>query len=92
MSSPSSHTQQLSVDQVVLGGGIAGLWVLNRLVSAGFETVFSAPLEPFPTDDDVADATMMNRAIEQSVAFHPAQYQWCYKRFKTRPSGAPKLY
>ncbi len=65
-------------------------YVLPR--GAGFETVFAPPLAPFPTDDAVADATLMNHAIEQLVACYPAQYQWCYKRFKTRPPGTTKLY
>src|SRR5690606_29138416 len=35
---------------------------------------------------DVArtSATAMNEAIERCVAVCPAQYQWTYKRFKTR--------
>jgi len=59
---------------------------------SGFETVLGAPLADFPSDDAVADATNMNRAIERLIEPQPAQYQWCYKRFKTRPPGEPKFY
>jgi len=64
----------------------------QRPWGGGFETVFSEPLANFPSDDAVADAALMNREIERTIAPHPAQYQWCYKRFKTRPVGAPKFY
>lgn len=34
----------------------------------------------------------MNQCIEAAVRALPTQYLWVYKRFKTRPSGEPKLY
>jgi KDO2-lipid IV(A) lauroyltransferase len=34
----------------------------------------------------------MNQGIETAVRSLPAQYLWVYKRFKTQPPGAPKLY
>jgi KDO2-lipid IV(A) lauroyltransferase len=33
----------------------------------------------------------LNRGVEAAVRSLPAQYLWAYKRFKTRPAGAPKL-
>ncbi|MCK7592299.1 LpxL/LpxP family Kdo(2)-lipid IV(A) lauroyl/palmitoleoyl acyltransferase [Pseudomarimonas salicorniae] len=51
-----------------------------------------APLEPFPTDDPVADTTRVNQAIEAMVREAPSQYLWLHKRFKRRPEGAGKLY
>lgn len=35
---------------------------------------------------------VMNGVIEQAVRQLPEQYLWGYKRFKTRPTGVPKLY
>jgi KDO2-lipid IV(A) lauroyltransferase len=32
------------------------------------------------------------RGVEAAIRTLPAQYLWAYKRFKTRPPGAPKLY
>jgi KDO2-lipid IV(A) lauroyltransferase len=34
----------------------------------------------------------LNRGVEAAVRSLPAQYLWVYKRFKTRPVGAEKLY
>jgi len=42
--------------------------------------------------DDVQKAACLNRAVEQCVLQQPAQYQWAYKRFKTRPEGEGKFY
>jgi KDO2-lipid IV(A) lauroyltransferase len=58
----------------------------------GFEIRFDA-LEPAFLGEDVDIAlAAMNRAIEGVVRQAPAQYQWEYKRFRTRPSGLVKLY
>lgn len=42
--------------------------------------------------DPIAAATALNRAVEQAIRQSPAQYQWSYKRFRTRPEGEPSLY
>jgi KDO2-lipid IV(A) lauroyltransferase len=34
----------------------------------------------------------MNDAVEQLVREYPAQYQWGYQRFKTRPAGEAPFY
>jgi KDO2-lipid IV(A) lauroyltransferase len=39
-----------------------------------------------------AAATALNAAVEQAVRRCPAQYQWSYKRFRTRPAGETTLY
>lgn len=58
----------------------------------GYEIIFKAPLENFPSGDTLADATCMNAAIEAGVREMPEQYMWTYKRFKQRPPGEPPLY
>ena len=58
----------------------------------GYEIIFKAPLENFPSGDALADATRMNAAIEEGVREMPEQYMWTYKRFKQRPPGEPNLY
>ncbi|WP_279305892.1 lipid A biosynthesis acyltransferase [Pokkaliibacter plantistimulans] len=55
-------------------------------------TLMFEPVEPFPTKDDLADATMINSVIERSIRRHPEQYMWMHKRFKTQPDGNQQLY
>ncbi len=50
------------------------------------------PLVDFPTGDDLADATVINQAIESAVLRHPEQYLWMHRRFKTRPEGEASYY
>lgn len=50
------------------------------------------PLEDFPGDDEVADATRINQVVEAAIVQQPDQYLWVHRRFKTRPRGEPSLY
>jgi len=63
-----------------------------RADGKGYEIELLPPLDNFPSGDDVADATRVNRIIEQAVRESPEQYLWSYRRFKTRPDGAPSPY
>ena len=58
----------------------------------GYEIRLKAPLEDYPTGDDMIDATAMNKAIADGIADMPAQYFWSYRRFKTQPDNAPSPY
>ncbi|MHB8622469.1 MAG: lysophospholipid acyltransferase family protein [Sulfuricaulis sp.] len=58
----------------------------------GYEIAFYPPLRDFPSGDALADATRMNREIENAVREMPEQYFWLHKRFKTRPKGEPDFY
>lgn len=50
------------------------------------------PADPAVADPDPETATAaLNRGVEACVHRAPAQYQWTYKRFDTRPDGA-RLY
>lgn len=57
-----------------------------------YKLVFGAPLDNFPCGDDVADATRINKIIEDMVRVMPDQYLWVHRRFKTRPPGEPGFY
>ena len=50
------------------------------------------PLDPFPTDDVVADTTLVNQAIESMVRQAPEQYLWIHRRFKRQPGGRSRFY
>lgn len=51
---------------------------------------------PAPDGIDSADSTVaasaLNAGIEQLVRMKPEQYQWGYRRFRTRPDGEPPIY
>jgi KDO2-lipid IV(A) lauroyltransferase len=51
------------------------------------------PAAPEVSDPDpVRAATALNAGVEYCVRMAPEQYQWSYKRFRTRPAGEPSLY
>lgn len=49
---------------------------------------FKALPADYPSDDETANATVLNQAIEQALSAQPAQYMWMHKRFKTNPDGS----
>lgn len=51
----------------------------------GYEVVMSAPLQNYPTKDELADTMLMNQAVADLIRPYPEQYFWVHKRFKTRP-------
>ncbi len=65
----------------------------SRREAAGrYRLRIGPPLTDFPSGDDVADATAVNRAIEIGVREAPGQYLWGHRRFRTRPRGEPQFY
>lgn len=59
----------------------------------GYDMTFYPEFEDFPTGDDVADVTRVNRMIEFAIQQQPEQYMWIHRRFKTRPNADdPDLY
>ena len=48
-----------------------------------------ADINQGPLNDSVR---AMNAMVETLIRQRPAQYQWGYKRFRTRPEGAEKIY
>ncbi len=57
-----------------------------------YEVVITEPLENFPTDDEIKDATIINQTIEEIIRLQPENYMWVHRRFKTRPAGEQSLY
>ncbi|MBI5448488.1 MAG: lipid A biosynthesis lauroyl acyltransferase [Gammaproteobacteria bacterium] len=64
----------------------------RRADSTGYDLYLHPPLEDFPSASPVADATRINKLLEQAIRVHPEQYIWSYKRFKTRPAGEKRFY
>ena len=52
--------------------------------------------DPFAEElgnDDIKNATLLNKVIEDAIRIAPEQYMWVHRRFKTRPNPAdPKFY
>lgn len=49
-------------------------------------------LDNFPSGDDVADVTRVNKLMEDSIQKSPEQYMWLHRRFKTRRNPEEKSY
>jgi Kdo2-lipid IVA lauroyltransferase/acyltransferase len=49
---------------------------------------------PIEIDNDSLEGQVaaINRTLEEAVRRFPAQYQWSYKRFRTRPEGEGAIY
>ncbi len=52
-----------------------------------YQTTILPPIPGYPTGDTVADATKMNRSLEQMIEQAPEEYMWTLRLFKTRPDG-----
>jgi KDO2-lipid IV(A) lauroyltransferase len=63
-----------------------------RLSGGRYKLVFLPPLQDFPGDDDIADATRVNSTVETLVRRAPAQYLWVHRRFKHQPEGCRSPY
>jgi KDO2-lipid IV(A) lauroyltransferase len=59
---------------------------------SGWKVRFYPMLENFPGEDDVEDATRVNRALEQGILQAMPEYFWIHKRFKRRLPGTPRIY
>jgi KDO2-lipid IV(A) lauroyltransferase len=66
--------------------------IVSRLVKAGYEIEVLPAWKNFPTDDVIADTTLMNERLQGYIDTMPSQYYWVHRRFKTRPDGEPKVY
>jgi KDO2-lipid IV(A) lauroyltransferase len=60
--------------------------------SQGYQFTVHKPLEDFPTGDDLADATRINKKIEEMIILKPEQYLWAHRRFKNRPASEKDIY
>lgn len=57
-----------------------------------YQVVLTPVLQHYPTDDELADATLTNQIMEKQINLAPTQYMWFHRRFKTRPEGYPRIY
>ncbi|MFQ6595204.1 MULTISPECIES: lipid A biosynthesis lauroyl acyltransferase [Pseudomonas] len=76
-----------------LGKALVVPFTQERLADgSGYRLVIHPPLTDFPGETDEIDCLRINQWVEASVRECPEQYLWTHRRFKSRPSGEPKLY
>lgn len=86
-------TTKLPHDLLTKTGAYAVFGFAERLPNGGgFDVHFFAGDEEIYSSDLRTSARAMNRTIEKMIAVAPEQYQWSYKRFKTRPEGEADFY
>lgn len=72
---------------------ILPFFVERKADHSGYHIEVGAPLDNFPSGDDLADTARCNEVTEELVMRRPDQYMWLHRRFKTRPSKSdPKFY
>ena len=68
-------------------GATALFGVALRDATGRFEVNYLAAPEGLDDEDVRVALTRLNRGVERCIRLCPEQYQWSYKRFKTRPEG-----
>lgn len=88
-----ANTLTATTKLVKLTGAVVLPFHIRRLPdSKGYALTIAPPLENFPGESEVEDATRFNAIIESQVRAHPEQYLWMHRRFKTRSDEAEKRY
>jgi KDO2-lipid IV(A) lauroyltransferase len=64
----------------------------ERMQSGRFRVHFMAAGDDIGSPDIHTSLAALNRGVEDCIAISPAQYLWCYKRFRNRPQGEPPIY
>lgn len=71
----------------ISGAAVVPFFQVRLPGDQGYLLVLCPALADFPGNDPQADATRINRLIEDVVREIPEQYLWVHRRFKTRPAG-----
>lgn len=73
------------------GAAVMGLHQV-RDAAGLYHLTLTPPLEGFPSDHAVSDATRINQLVEANVELAPAQYLWTHRRFKAIPGARQDPY
>lgn len=88
-----ANTMTLASRLAAKSGALCVLVVAERLDDGkGFRMHFEPLPEAVGGQDLQASVTLLNQAVEAMIRRFPAQYQWIYRRFRTRPKGEPVFY
>lgn len=67
--------------------------IAERLPGAkGYKLVFTETNERIASCNELESITEMNQAVQDLIVQNPNQYQWSYRRFKSRPGNEKKFY
>ena len=68
------------------------VWCERLGMGRGYHLHFMPAPDTVYSKDTVTSVGGVNNAVEQAIRKCPQQYQWSYRRFRTRPDGQPSLY
>lgn len=74
------------------GAPVIFVWCERLSWGRGFRLHFRIPPGEISSQDLDISAAAVNLAVENCIRECPSQYQWGYKRFRTRPPGEPAIY
>lgn len=74
------------------GAQVVPFYSIRLPEDAGYRLVIEPPFEDFPSADPDADATRINRWLEQRIRQAPEQYLWIHRRFKPFEAGRDDPY
>jgi KDO2-lipid IV(A) lauroyltransferase len=81
---PALTNTSLSRLARISGARLVPVFYCRKAGDSGYRLRFGAPLEGFPSDNDVADTRRLVELLEDQVRECPAQYFWKQKRFRRR--------
>lgn len=81
---PALTNTSLSRLARISGARLVPVFYCRKADDSGYQLRFGAPLEGFPSDDDVADTRRLVELLEDQIRECPAQYFWKQKRFRRR--------
>ena len=68
-----------------MSGAVSIFLDLHRDDNGLYQVSFVPMPDDYPHEDEVENARLLNRRIEDALKKHPSQYMWMHKRFKTNP-------
>ena len=88
-----ANTMTLANKLLNKSGAIGIFCIARRLKNArGYVIQISRASDDIASNDVHKAITAMNADLEKVILQSPEQYQWSYKRFKTRPEGQATIY